>query len=135
MIQSFEKCVLTAYADQGGVWTIGWGHTGPEAFAGATCTQSQADTWFQHDTAKAVAAVNATVTRPINQNEFDALVAFTFNAGVTAEAHSTLLRYVDAGNMSAAAAEFPKWNHVNGVVSNGLARRRAAEQALFLEAA
>ena len=32
--QTFEGCGLTAYADQGGVWTIGYGHTGPESACG-----------------------------------------------------------------------------------------------------
>jgi lysozyme len=139
LIESFEKCRLTAYQDQGGVWTIGWGHTGPEVVEGSTCTQFQADAWFAHDTEKAVAAVNAGLgavgRASINQNQFDALVAFTFNVGVGAESHSTLLRLVNLGDMSDAANEFLKWNHVGGVVSNGLTARRTAERALFLTAA
>ena len=36
LTKNFEGCVLTAYADQGGVWTIGYGHTGPGVHAGLT---------------------------------------------------------------------------------------------------
>ena len=43
LTKNFEGCVLTAYADQGGVWTIGYGHTGPGVHAGLTITQDQAD--------------------------------------------------------------------------------------------
>lgn len=44
-----EGCRLTAYRDQGGVWTIGWGHTGPGVVEGLTCSQEQADAWFADD--------------------------------------------------------------------------------------
>lgn len=134
LIQSFEKLDLCAYPDQGGVYTIGWGHTGPDVKPGDICTVAQADAWFVEDTQTAVDAVNRTVTIPLSQNQFDALVAFTFNVGQGSEAHSTLLRLVNASNFAGAANEFPKWDHVNGVVSAGLTRRRAAEQALFLTA-
>ncbi len=132
LIQGFERLVLTAYLDSGGVPTIGWGHT-KGVQLGDICTIAQADAWFNGDTAEAVNGVNATVTVPLNQNEFDALVAFTFNVGVGSEAHSTLIKCVNAGDFMDAAAEFPKWNHVGGVVSLGLTRRRAAERALFLQ--
>jgi len=136
LIKSFEKCVLTAYQDGGGVWTIGWGHTGPEVVAGLVWTQEQADTQLPHDLSHAVQAVNSSLTpwaaAHVTQNEFDALVAFTFNVGVGAEAHSTLLKCIGAGNFGQAADEFLKWDHVNGQVSAGLLRRRQAERDLFL---
>jgi len=33
LTEQFEGCKLTAYQDQVGVWTIGYGHTGPEVVA------------------------------------------------------------------------------------------------------
>lgn len=132
LIQGFEKLALVAYRDQGGVWTIGWGHVGPEAFEGAICTREQADTWFDKDVHTAVVAVIRSADVPVTQNQFDALVAFTYNVGVEAEVHSTLIRHVNARNLVGAAAEFGKWIHVKGVVSNGLIKRRAAERELFL---
>lgn len=132
LIQGFEKLALVVYRDQGGVWTIGWGHVGPEAFEGATCTREQADAWFDQDVQTAVSAVIRSTDVPLLQNQFDALVAFTFNVGIEAEAHSTLHRMVNARNLTGAAAEFGKWIHVKGVVSNGLIKRRAAERELFL---
>lgn len=131
LIKSFEQCKLVGYLDQHGIPTVGWGHTGPEVFVGLVWTQDQADAEFVADCAWAVNAVNKSLDVAISQNAFDALCSFTFNDGVTAEAHSTLLRYINAGNMAAASAEFPKWNHCAGVVNAGLTRRRAAEQALF----
>ena len=132
LIQSFEKLALVAYKDQGGVWTIGWGHTGPEAFEGATCSPAQADAWFDTDIRRAVNATNHSLDVALNQNQFDALVAFTYNVGVGAEAHSALLRLVNGHHFDAAALEFGKWNHVAGQVSAGLTRRREAERELFV---
>jgi lysozyme len=132
LIKSYEKCRLVAYPDQKGVPTIGWGHTGPEVHLGMTCTQAQADAWFEQDVQKAVLQVIKSLDIAVNQNQFDALVAFTYNVGVTAEGHSTLIKLVNAGYTGAASAEFGKWNHVDGEVSAGLTARRAAEKALFL---
>ncbi len=131
LIQSFESLRLQAYQDQRGVWTIGWGHTGG-IVPYQTCTPADADGWFTDDTQTSVNAVNRTADVALSQEQFDALVSFTFNVGQGAEAHSTLLSYVNQSNFAAAAAEFGKWDHVNGVPNAGLARRRAAERALFL---
>lgn len=132
LIKSFEQLRLTAYQDSGGVWSIGYGHTGPDVTEHTTCTPEQAETWFQHDTQAAVHGVDASLTTNVSQPQFDALVSFTFNVGVGAEAHSTLIKLVNARDFVGAAAEFPKWIHVKGVENAGLLRRRQAEQALFL---
>ncbi len=132
LIKSFESLRLTAYQDQKGVWTCGWGHTGADVVAGTTCTPEQAEAWFLKDTQAAVNGVDTSIATNINQNQFDALVSFTFNVGVGAEAHSTMVKLINARNFTGAAAEFPKWDHVNGVPNAGLLRRRQAEQALFL---
>lgn len=134
LIESFEKLALAAYQDQGGIWTIGYGHVGPDAFDGATCSVDRAVGWLTQDTQKAALAVLRSVDVPLTQNQFDAVVAFTFNVGVGAEAHSTLCRLLNTKDFAAAADEFPRWNHVAGVVSDGLTRRRAAERELFLSA-
>jgi lysozyme len=130
LIQSFEACKLYSYQDQRGVWTIGWGHTlGVVPYQ--TCTQAEADAWFVQDTQAAVNAVTRTVDVALTQNQFDALVSFTYNVGVGAEASSTLLKLLNQGKFGLAAAQFSFWNHVDGQVDAGLTRRRAAEQALF----
>lgn len=132
LIRSFEKLELEAYLDGGGVPTIGWGHTGPEVALGQTCTVEQAGEWFVHDTQKAVNEVIASIDVALTANQFDALVAFTYNVGVSAEAHSTLCKLVNAKNFTAVPAAFMKWVYVKGVRSAGLENRRAAERDLFL---
>ncbi|MDE2098630.1 MAG: lysozyme [Patescibacteria group bacterium] len=132
LIKGFEKCRLVAYPDQRGVPTIGYGHT-QGVKEGDTCTQAQADQWFLEDTHAAVVAVIRDLAVPVTQNQFDALVSFFFNVGVTAAGHSTLLRLVNLGQTSLAGLEFLSWDHCDGVVDPGLTRRREAERALFLE--
>lgn len=132
LIKRFEQLRLQAYLDQGSIPTIAWGHTGPDVHLGLTCTLAQADTWFLADTHSAVLALNRDLTVPVTQNQFDAMVSFLFNVGITAGGHSTLISLVNRGLLASAADEFPKWDHCAGVVDPGLTRRRQAEQTLFL---
>lgn len=132
LTKSFESCRLVAYQDSGGVWTIGWGHT-QNVYSGMTCTQSQADAWLLSDMVDAENAVRHLVKVALTQEEYDALVDFTFNVGAGNFAHSTLLALLNAGNYSAAAEQFERWHHVNGKDCAGLMRRRLAEEALFKE--
>lgn len=133
LIQEFEGYSETAYRDQRGILTIGWGHTGDDVQDGMSCTQDDAEQWFTEDTQTAVDAVNRLVAIPLRQNEFDALVSFTFNLGQGSLASSTLLAHLNAGDKNDAAQQFLVWDHVNGVENPGLLRRRQAEQQLFLD--
>jgi lysozyme len=130
LTESFESCRLTAYLDSVGVPTIGWGHTNGVKI-GMTCTQEQADAWLQQDIQSSVNAVNSMVKVQLRQQEFDALVDFTFNLGAGNLEHSTLLRLLNAGNFQGAAAEFDKWDRAGGQVLAGLLRRRQAELGMF----
>jgi lysozyme len=133
LTESFEGCRLTAYQDQRDVWTIGYGHTGPDVHAGLTVTQAQAEALLAKDVQHAAETVNRLVTFPgLTQDEFDALVDFAFNAGCGAFAGSTMLKDLNAGNVAAAAAQFEQWDHCDGKVVAGLLRRRIAEKDLFL---
>jgi lysozyme len=131
LIKSFETLRLQAYRDQRGITTIGWGHTRGVLLTD-TCTIDQAEIWFLSDVAVSVAGCNRTLLVPLNQNQFDALVSFTFNLGVGSEAHSTLLKDINSEDFAGAADQFLQWDHVDGVVDPGLTRRRFAERALFL---
>ena len=126
-----ESLRLTAYQDSGGIWTIGYGHTGPEVHAGLVITRQQAITWLQNDVQKAVNAVNASVRVSVTQQEFDSLVDFTFNVGVHAFETSTLLKKLNAGDYAGANAAFKSWVFVKGQVNKGLWNRRQAEQDEF----
>lgn len=134
LTERFEGCSLTAYWDKlASIWTIGWGHTGPDVHEGLVWTQAQCDAAAMADTATAQHDVCRFVTLAnITQGEFDALVDFAYNAGGGNLEHSTLLRLLNAGDIAGAANEFEKWDHAGGAVVAGLLRRRLAEKAEFL---
>ena len=131
LITSFEGCRLTAYQDSVGVWTIGYGHTSG-VYQGMTITEEEAIAFLRQDLKTAENAVNNNVTYGINQNQFDALVSFTFNVGTGNFTSSTLLKKLNAGDVNGAANEFDRWIYAGGQVLEGLVRRRAAEKQMFL---
>lgn len=122
---------LTPYRDTGGVWTEGVGHTGPDVVPGKPITEAQSQALLQRDLASAAADVTRLAGR-CTQDQFDALVSLTFNIGGKQLSTSTLLHLHKAGSYTAAAAEFPKWCHDNGVIEPGLVKRRAYETLLYL---
>lgn len=131
LTKTFEGLHLEAYQDCAGVWTIGYGHTGHDVFAGLSIEAQRADELLQADLKCAVACVNHAVQAAISQNQFDAMVDFCFNAGRGNFLQSTLLRKVNGADYEGAAAQFGLWVHAGGEVVPGLVRRRAAEAALF----
>lgn len=133
LIESFEGCVLTAYLDQRGIATCGFGHT-QGVKMGDTCTQMQADAWLEGDLATAESAVNRLVKAALTQNQFDALISLTYNIGQGNFADSTVLKRLNIGtpDYAGAADAILMWDKTGGVVNPGLERRRQAEQALFL---
>lgn len=134
LTQTFEQLRLRAYWDAlGKVWTIGYGHTGPEVREGLVWTRNQAMQALQRDVAAAEAAVNALVTAALTQEEFDALVDFVFNLGVARFKASTLLRMLNTGDYAGCASQFARWDYASGQVVAGLLRRRQAEAAEFVE--
>src|SRR5271165_5063255 len=91
LTKRFEGLRLKAYQDDGGVWTIGYGHTGKDVKPRMTITEAKADDLLRSDVHTAVDAVSRLVTVPLTQGQFDALVDFVFNLGPTKFAGSTLL--------------------------------------------
>ena len=137
LIKEFEGCQLKAYKCPAGVWTIGWGTTEPingvAIHEGMTITQKQADELLLKNLKSYESGVNRLVKVKLNQNQFDALVSFTYNCGVGALQKSTLLEKLNKGDYIGASNEFPRWNKAGGKVLKGLVRRREAERKLFLE--
>ncbi|MBX9297603.1 lysozyme [Chromobacterium vaccinii] len=131
LIKQFEGVRLQAYQDAVGVWTIGYGHTGPEVKAGIRISQQQAEQLLATDLEKFETGVGKAVTVPLNANQFSALVSFSYNLGLGNLQSSTLLRLLNKGDYTGAAGQFPLWNKAGGNVLPGLSRRRLAEQTLF----
>lgn len=121
---------LVAYKCPAGVWTIGFGHTG-DVTPGQTITATQAEQLLRKDLAWAERAVELGVTVPLTDNQFAALVCFTFNVGEGAFKKSTLLKKLNKGDYESVPKELLKWNKAGGRVLKGLTTRRIQEGSLF----
>ena len=136
IIKQFEGFRAKPYACPAGVATIGYGSTyyadgKPVKLTDAPVTEAQAQELLQATLTKYEACVNGAVKMPINQNQFDAFVSFTYNLGCGAFRNSTMLRLFNQGYEPQAAAQFNRWTLGGGKVLAGLVSRRAAERALF----
>ena len=130
LIKQFEGVRLTAYKCPAGVYTIGYGHT-RGVQRGMKITEEEASAFLASDLLNSEKAVERYDSAyHWNQNEFDALVSFTFNCG--AANLRSLLRN-GRRNRSQIAETLPLYRKAGGKVLKGLERRRAAEKALFLE--
>lgn len=130
-IKQWEGVRLTAYRCTAGVPTIGVGHTRGVQM-GDRISMFQAERYLAEDVRQFEDAVNRLVRVRLTQNQFNALVSFTFNLGETNLANSTLLKRLNAGNYVGAAAQFGLWVRSGGRITQGLINRRAAEKAMFL---
>lgn len=130
-IHKWEGFRAQAYRDVGGVWTIGYGHTGTDVYAGKTITREEADKLFRNDVARAENAVRKYITVPLAQHQFDALVSFTYNLGAGALQRSTLRRKINDGEYSAVPSELMKWVYVGRQRVQGLINRRTDEGKLW----
>ncbi len=131
LTKRYEGLRLAAYQDQGGIWTIGYGHTGPDVHSGRVVSNLEAEALLRADLRSAIDCVNKNLNVAAEQNHFDALVDFCFNAGRGNFTKSTLLTQVNAKDFAAAADQFGIWINVNNQPNRGLQRRRAAEAAMF----
>ncbi len=138
LIKSFEGFSSKPYLCPAGVWTIGYGATRLQDGSAVTkdttpITQEQGTKLLEKQLEQYELAVDAAVHVVINQYQFDAMVSLCYNIGAGNFTKSTLVKLLNAGNSTAAAQEFLRWNKIKGQVSNGLTRRRAEEMTLFLK--
>lgn len=133
LIKTFESFSALPYRCPAGKLTIGYGHVIKDGESFTKITQDEALEILRKDCAIAESCINKSVTVPINQNQFDALVSFVFNVGCGAFKTSTLLLLLNSEKYNEAANEFNKWVYANRIKLNGLVNRRAEERALFLQ--
>lgn len=141
IIKHHESCVLKAYKDVAGVWTIGWGTTqyenGAPVKAGQVLQQWKADELLNLEVqSKARSVQNLTSKVQLKQCQFDALTSFAYNVGIAALTSSTLLRRVLKSPFDPTIYDcFLMWNkaHVDGKleVVPGLTARRKSEAWLY----
>lgn len=141
ILKDREALRLTAYQDQAGVWTIGYGATtyesGSRVKQGDTITLARAEQLLAFHVGKSAAAVEAAITPTLTQGQFDALTSFTYNVGTGAFQKSTLRTLVNTNpnDIERIEAAFMQWVYVtvNGVKvkSNGLVNRRIEEVEMY----
>ena len=130
LIKKFEGCKLEAYYCSGGVLTIGYGHTGGVKETDVI-TQEEADKLLKGDVLKFEQYVSDNVKVELDQSQFDALVAWTFNLGPGNLKESTMLKKLNNGEYESIPFEIRRWNKAGGKTLDGLIRRRNAEALLF----
>ena len=134
LIKKFEGCELKAYLCKASVLSIGYGHTAT-THENMQIDQKTADKLLEQDILHFEKHVNDLVKVNLEQNQFDALVAWTFNLGGNALKNSTLLKVLNEKNYEGVPEQIKRWNKatVDGEkqVLEGLVRRREAEALLF----
>lgn len=133
LIQSFEGCKLTAYkpVKTEKYWTIGYGHYGADVREGMTITQMRANELFRQDIKPIETALNKMGIN-FRQEQFDALVSWIYNLGLTNFKKSTMYKYI-VGDMSDVSItdQMVKWVNAGGKPLLGLKRRRVEEANMF----
>lgn len=124
-LETREGCVLHAYPDSVGVWTIGYGHA--YITPGTVWTQAQADADLTTRLANEFEPAVNQVEASLDQNQYDALVSFTYNVGTGGFLGSTMKRLLDKGDYAGAAAQFDEWH-----IPTSITGRRDGEKAQFL---
>ena len=143
LIKSFEGCKLYAYkaVQSETYYTIGYGHYGSDVYEGMTITQAQAEEMLKNDLKKYEGYVNTFLNNNgivISQNQFDALVSFTYNLGnvwvstPTFQLKTILCNGCENYSPTEITTAFTNWNKSGGKVLEGLTRRRRAEAEMFI---
>ncbi|MBE7385813.1 MAG: glycoside hydrolase family protein [Leptolyngbya sp. SIO1E4] len=135
-VMESEGFSLAAYLDPVGVPTIGYGATsypnGKAVQMGDVITEKEAEELLNWHIGQASGAVDEFVQVPLNENEREALIDFTYNVGREQLRHSDLLDKLNDGDKQGAAAQFDRWVHADGVKLPGLVTRRAENKQQFL---
>ena len=139
LIKSFEGLFLKPYLDPIKIPTIGYGtikypNGKAVTMQDPAITEDQATEYLMHEVEMKASSVEKMVKVPLNDNEYAALVSFSYNVGSGALQSSTLLKMLNAGaDKQAVADQFLRWNKAGGKELAGLTRRRQAERSLFLQ--
>lgn len=132
LIKHFEGFKAQPYVCAGGYLTIGYGHKLLPSDKYRQLDEAKALKILQMDLRRTERAVLKYINHELSDNQFAALVSFTFNLGPAALQRSSLRSKVNYGQFKQAAREFNRWVYAGGRKLSGLVRRRKAEATLFL---
>lgn len=126
ILKGLEKCALKAYWDVNG-WAIAYGNHVPGLTAKSTCTVDEAEEYLQNACESVSNSLSNLIKVKLSQGQFNALVIFAYNIGLSAFENSTLLSRLNAGNFACVPSELRRWNKSGGKVCPALVARREKE--------
>ena len=127
IIKKYEGFSPKPYFCPAGVLTIGYGHTGVDVRKGMVITKKQATELLKKDLVRFKKNVlKYDSIYHWNMNQYQALLSFAYNIG-------SIDQLTDYGRRSIGEIEkaIPKYVKTNGVVLQGLVKRRNEELKLF----
>lgn len=130
LVPGLEGNSYTPYRDVGGVWTVCNGITGPDVIQGKTYTQKECDALLQKHLQPYARSVERSVKVPSNAYQKAALISFSYNVGINAFEHSSVLRNLNAGRYQQACDGLRSWVYVDRVRIQGIANRRDVEREI-----
>ena len=130
LIKKFEGLELESYLCPADVWTIGYGST-KGVKEGMSITEEEAEALLKKEAQEYCDYVKEYVSVTLTQNQFDALVTWTYNLGPRNLKNSTLLEVLNKEEYDKVPEQILRWTKAAGKELNGLVRRRQAEADLF----
>jgi len=145
LLAQWEGIEHKVYKDAVGLPTIGVGHllTGDERSShqimiGDTpvnydngLNDEQVYDLLAQDLSRFETTIDEAVTVDLEQNQFDALVSFSFNIGTSAFKKSTLLKHLNSGDYGDVPNQLLRWVKADGKTLQGLVNRRENEIKLW----
>jgi lysozyme len=135
LIKKWEGLYLTSYKCPADKWTIGWGsityEDGTPIKAGEVITRKRAEELLKWEMDKKAEQINK-LNVLFNQNQFDAILSFTYNLGIGALRRSTLLKLARVNTHNPEIrTQFMRWINKGSKFERGLTNRRKEEADLY----
>ena len=136
LIKKFEGCpqkdgVCYSYQGSVGVWTCGFGFT-KGIDENTKMTMEEVEKRFDEELEEFETYLEKYIEVELTQNQWDAIMAWTWNLGPSNLKSSTMLKEINAKNFARVPSEMRRWNKAGGKTLDGLIRRREAESLLFM---
>uniref|UniRef100_UPI003F58235A lysozyme n=1 Tax=Vibrio cholerae TaxID=666 RepID=UPI003F58235A len=128
MVMPFEGVEYKPYYDVVGVLTVCYGHTGPDIVQDKTYTKAECQQFLDNDLKLVKSQVDPLIAVEIPEPTRAALYSFTYNVGVGAFSRSTMLKKLNAGQITGACEELRRWVYAGGKKWKGLVTRREIEE-------
>ena len=136
LIVKYEGVRLTPYKCPAGLWTCGVGHligdgkSLPDSW-NKCFTLAEVYSILANDLIKYENAVNRYIKVALTQNQFNALVSFTYNLGIGTLQRSTVRQKINRLDFKGAIKSLLRYDKAGSVALKGLTLRRRAEAKLM----